>query len=177
MSSSQPDTSSNPFRPPNTDLPGADHGVAADADVDSLLSAAKKSGMVMAAAALLACVGALLLLSTVQTWDAMSLRGSYRFVPYGMLVLGLACAFTGLHLYRHRPWAAVFGLVLSLIVIVGVAIWFFMAASSGILSLIALLTPIVAILSAVFAGIAIGPCQRSARARQQLMEHGVPTDL
>jgi len=168
----------NPYAPPAGEgafHPGDD--VAGPIDVDQQLEAIRPTAALKAAVGCVAISGVLAALAALQLWDAVILFGVVRFVPYALAVVGIASIVLSLKLYRQRVWAAVTALVLWAVSALGCGLWFLLSASSGFVSLIALLLPLAGALSATLSAVALGGCRRTAAARRRLAAHGLDVDF
>jgi hypothetical protein len=147
------------------------------ADLDHQLAELRPKAAVKAAIGMMAASGALLILAALQLWDTVLLLGVVRFVPLGMLLLGAASLTLSVKIYRQRVWAAVTALIVAGVTALGMGTWFLLAAGSGFISLIGLLVPLCAALAAVFAGLAIGACRRTATLRRRFSASGLDVDF
>jgi hypothetical protein len=164
----------NPF-PVMPQAAAADH--EREREIDQLMAAQQITVLMKASAGLLAGLGASLVFCAVQILGMLRLIGTYRPIPYLMLALGVLCVVLGIKVYRARPWATIAGTVLAGITALGMGLWFLLAAGSGFISPVALLSPFVAITATVFSALSIGPCDRARRARHRLAELGMPMDF
>ncbi len=132
------------------------------------------TGMVKAGAILTLSSGGLTALVGLQLLVAVTLVGSVlKLVPYLLLAAGVATMFLGLKTLRTRGWGAIGATVACGLITLGMGYWVLLAAASGFFSLLALLLPPLALVSTVFAGLAVGPCLRADAARLRLSEAGV----
>jgi hypothetical protein len=152
-------------------------GFEREREIDQLMATQQITLSIKASAGLLAGLGVSLVFSAVQILGMLRLIGTYRPVPYLMLAVGVLCVVLGIKVYRARPWATIAGTVLAGITVLAMGLWFLLAAGSGFISLVALLSPFVAIAATVFSALSIAPCDRARRARRRLAELGMPMDF
>ena len=168
----------NPYAPPAASEPAPAPGPTQDPDeLDRLMAELQLPGLTKAAIGMLAGVGGLLAASALQLWGLTQLEGVVRFMPYLMIALAAVFLTLAVKVYRGRPWAALGGLVLSVLTALSMGLWFLLSAASGFFSLLAVLLPLAAVVAAVFSGVAIGPCVRHAAARRRLAASGIPMDF
>lgn len=168
----------NPYSPPvevpNTDT---DHGVHVPEDLDQKLMATKLTPLVKVAAAFCAVSGGTLLANALQLWGAVTLWGWFKYVPIVFTLLGLVFFYLSAKIYRQRLWAAWLGTALNGIVFLGMFLWFVLAAGSGFLSLLLLLSPIFCLTALVLTALSIGHCQRTTVIRRRLAAEGLNVDF
>ena len=149
----------------------------ATADVDAEIKALELSAMTKAAILLVAATGALLVLAAIQLFGVLRLRGLLRLAPYAMLLVGVGGVMVAVKVYKQRVWAALMATVGAAVVALAMGVWFVIASLGGFISFLGLLTPIVAVVAAVFAALAIAPCKRTAAARRRLAANGLDMDF
>jgi peptidoglycan/LPS O-acetylase OafA/YrhL len=169
----------NPYAPPATDQAHQpeEEPTTDDAELDALIGRTRVTATVRGAAATAAGLGGLLLATAVQLWGLVQMWGVVKLAPYLMLALGVTLLLLAAKVYRQRPWAAVTVFALSLFTALCMALWFLLSTASGFLSLLALLVPLLAVVAAVFSGLAIRPCRQTAAARRQLAVSGIQVDF
>jgi hypothetical protein len=152
-----------------------DDGIATD--VDRELEAIELTTITKAAILLVAATSALLVLAAIQLFGVLRLRGVYRAAPYVMLLLGTGGFVLAVKVYKQRVWATLTATVASAVVAMAMGIWFVIASLGGFISLLGLITPVLAVVAAVFAGLSIGPSKRTAAARRRLAASGLDVDF
>lgn len=161
----------NPYAPPTgeTDgaLPEADLSTLQEGELEQNVAATSPSGLVSAAAALCAVLGFLTTLVGVQ------FLGAIAVIPYAMIGIGAFGVFVAAKIYRVNGWAALAGTILGALLAIGMLVWIVLSAGYGVVSVLSLLVPIFAVLTAVFCAIAIGPCMKGSRARRDLRRVGI----
>jgi hypothetical protein len=152
--------------------PGPDNAV-----LERALADTRRTGEVVLASAVVAINGGLHLLSTIQLWTFVHLRGVYGLVPPAIGIFGVVFIALGSKLYGQRLWAAAAALALSAVSALGTGLWLLLTLGSGMLSPLALLLPAVSVAATVCAGLALGPCRRTAVARRAAAAAGMDIDL
>jgi len=163
-----PPQPSNPYEAPQ-------HGGAeGPGDFNDEVTATEPTGLVKAAGALQAAAGLLLSFAGVQL-KLVDLTGKawVMMVPYVMMVLGVTTMFLAVKIFKTRGWAALGGTALNGIILLSMGAWVLLSLASGFVSLIATLTPLLALTGTVFGALAIGPCLRADAARRRLREAGI----
>jgi hypothetical protein len=136
--------------------------------LDRELANSKRQGIVTAAAVIVAIAGALDLIGALQLWSVIWLYGVYKYVPWALLALGVGFLF-----FASRMAAIV---VVSLGTL-GTGAWAYITASDGFLSLLGVLMPLGSLAAAILAGMAWGPCARTAEARKPAAPAGFDLNL
>lgn len=169
---------SNLYAPPAAAAASYQPGDAiASADVDLELDNIRLTMMTKAAILLVAATGALLVLGAIQLFGVLRLRGFFRITPYAMLIVGIGGFVIAVKIYKQRVWAAITATVAAGVVALAMGAWFVIAMFGGFISLLGLMTPVLAFIAAVFAALAIGPCKRTSDARRRLAAHGMDVDF
>lgn len=145
--------------------------------LDETLAATRRSPEVIRAAIAVALAGALFLIQAAQFYTFyVAFYGLYRYAPPGTLIFGLALVTLGSRIYSQRVWAVTAATVMSGVVGLAMLAWFIARKGQGMNPLTAIL-PFSSIAAAVIAGLAIGPCKRTAAARQRAAAAGLDLDL
>jgi hypothetical protein len=148
------------------------------ADVlDRELANARRDGIVTAAAIALAAAGALDVIGALQLWSAVRLFGAYEYVPYALLAAGVLFVFLGSRVYSQSLRALLAAIVVAALGLIGTGAWAAMTSRGGFLSMLGVLMPLASLLAAILAGMAWGPCARTAAARARAAAAGFDLDL
>jgi hypothetical protein len=137
----------------------------------------KRAGIVTGAAIAVASAGALDLIGALQLWSAVWLYGAYQYVPYGLLALGGLFVLLGSRIYSQNLRALLAALVLVSVGGIATGAWAAITAMSGFLSLIGILMPLASLAAVILAGMAWGPCARTAAARKRAAAAGFDLNL
>lgn len=108
-----------------------------------------------------------------QTGLMLAMRGPVPFVLAAMVVLGLITLVSGFGGLRAKASSIIAGAVASGAVALCGAIWAVFALSNGLVSPLSFFVVVLAIASAVLAGVAIGPARKVSQARAALREKGL----
>jgi len=153
-------------------------GPAPDNDLlDRALAETRRARETVAATIAALVNGCLLLLQAVQLFYFLRLAGAYALIPPALVALGIALLALASKLYGQRVWAAIALGVVSGATALGMAAWCVRLFLAGILPLLTQILPLALALGAVMAGVAIGPCRRTAAARKQAAAAGLDIDL
>jgi len=158
-------------RPVMTTTPSA-------ADVlDRELANTKRQTIVTVAAGAVAIAGALDLIGALQLWSVVWLVGIYQYVPWALIGLGAAFLLLGSRIYSQS-----LGAVIGAIVVVSLGFlitggWAFLGLKDGFLSLLGVMMPLASLAAAILAGMAWGPCARTAEARKRAAAAGFDLNL
>jgi hypothetical protein len=148
------------------------------ADVlDRELANTKREAIVTTASVAVAVTGGLFLTGALQLWSAVWLAGLFEYVPWALLALGVALLFLGSRIYSQRLRAVLGAIVLAAIGTLGSGAWALVTMASGFLSLIGVLMPLASLTAAILAGLAWGPCARTAAARRRAAAAGLDLNL
>jgi hypothetical protein len=148
------------------------------ADVlDRELANTRREGIVTAASVAVAVTGGLYVTGALQLWSAVWLAGPYEYVPWGLLALGGVFLFLGSRIYSQRLRALLAALVLVPLGGLGTGAWAVTTMVSGFLSLLGVLMPLGSLAAAILAGMAWGPCARTAAARRRAAAAGLDLNL
>jgi len=148
------------------------------ADVlDRELANTKRAGIVTAAAIAVASAGALDAIGALQLWSTVSLIDLYACVPYGLLALGALLVFLGSRIYSQNLRALLAAIVVSSLSMLGTGAWAARTVLGGFLSLLGVLMPLASLAAAILAGMAWGPCARTAAARKRAAAAGFDLNL
>jgi hypothetical protein len=145
--------------------------------LDRELANTKRKGIVTAAAVTVALAGSLNLIGALQLWSVLWLYGPYQYVPYGLIGLGVAFVLLGSRIYSQRLRALLAAIVLVSLGTIGTGAWAYMTARFGFLSLLGVLMPLGSLAAAILAGMAWGPCARTAEARKRAAAAGFDLNL
>jgi hypothetical protein len=152
--------------------------VESAADVlDRELANTKREAIVTTASVAVAVTGGLFLTGALQLWSAVWLAGPFEYVPWALLALGVALLVLGSRIYSQRLRALLAAIVLAAIGALGSGAWALVTMANGFLSLIGVLMPLGALTAAVLAGMAWGPCARTAAARRRAAAAGIDLNL
>jgi hypothetical protein len=121
--------------------------------------------------------GCLLLLEAVQLLYFLRLSRGYELIPPALVVVGIVLLVLASKLYAQRVWAAVTLGIVSAVAALGMVAWCLRLFLAGILPLLAEILPLALAIGAVMAGVAVGPCKRTAAARKQAAAAGIDIDL
>ncbi|HEY8041906.1 MAG TPA: hypothetical protein VIF15_19010 [Polyangiaceae bacterium] len=154
----------NPYAAPGT-LParGAEDDIA---DATPPLLARVAGGVVALAGAVVALTGA-------QTLLFVTIRGPAAMAPYVLVALGVPEIVLGTLIFRARAWAALIAIGGTILSSLASAAWLVFSVGHYLFSLYALMAPVFAVSSLVFAILALGPCQRASAARARLRAQGL----
>ena len=156
----------------------SDQSAESAADVlDRELANVKREGIVTAASVAVAVTGGLYAMGGLQLWSAVWLAGPYEYVPWGLLGMGVLFLFLGSRIYSQRLRALLAAIVAVAIGGLGTGAWAVTTMLSGFLSLLGVLMPLASIAAAILAGMAWGPCARTAAARQRAAAAGIDLNL
>ena len=148
------------------------------ADVlDRELANTKRDGIVTAASAAVAITGGLYLTGALQLWSAVWLAGPYEYVPWALLAFGVLLLFLGSRIYSQRLRALLAAIVFVAMGAIGTGAWALTTMMNGFLSLLGVLMPLGSLAAAILAGMAWGPCARTAAARQRATAAGLDLNL
>jgi hypothetical protein len=145
--------------------------------LDRTLAETRRARETVAASIAAAVNGCLLLLSAAQLLYFIRLAGKYALIPPVMVALGIALLALASRLYSQRVWAAVTLGVVQGAAALAMAAWCIRLFLAGILPLLTQLMPLALAIGAIMAGVAVGPCQRTAAARQRAQAAGLDLDL
>ena len=163
----------DPYAPPKVDGPPT----VAFASEEEAFEATKATGSVRLAAGLVAGVGLLLELSSIQLFGNFQLFGFAKIVAYGMIGFGGVFLFVATKLYRQRVWAAQLGLGLAALAAVAGAVWLLVLVGAGVISLYGFVLPPLSIATVVLVRPAVAQCRRATAARERLQRDGVAADF
>jgi hypothetical protein len=153
-------------------------GPAPDNDLlDRALAETRRARETVAATIAALVNGCLLLLQAVQLFYFLRLAGAYALIPPALVALGIALLALASKLYGQRVWAAIAIGVVSGATALAMAAWCVRLFLAGILPLLTQILPLALAVGAVMAGVAIGPCKRTAAARKQAAAAGLDIDL
>ena len=156
----------------------SDPSAESAADVlDRELANVKREGIVTAAAVAVAITGGFYLMGGLQLWSAVWLAGPYEYVPWALVGMGVLLLFLGSRIYSQRLRALLVAIVAVAIGGLGTAAWAVTTMLSGFLSLLGVLMPLASLAAAILAGMAWGPCARTAAARQRAAAAGIDLNL
>jgi hypothetical protein len=148
------------------------------ADVlDRELANTKRAGIVTAAAIAVASAGALDIIGALQLWSAVWLYGIYQYVPYALLALGALFVLLGSRIYSQNLRALLAAIALTVVGMIGTGAWAATTSKDGFLSLLGVLMPLASLAAAILAGMAWGPCARTAAARKRAAAAGFDLNL
>jgi hypothetical protein len=148
------------------------------ADVlDRELANTKRAGIVTAASIAVASAGALDIIGALQLWSAVWLFGLYQYVPYALLALGALLVLLGSRIYSQNLRALLEAIVLGVLGLIGTGAWAATTAKDGFLSLLGVLMPLASLAAVILAGMAWGPCARTAAARKRAAAAGFDLNL
>jgi hypothetical protein len=148
------------------------------ADVlDRELANTKRAGIVTAASVAVAISGGFFIIGALQLWTVLWLYGFYKYVPYALLALGVAYLFLGSRIYSQHLRALLAAIVLVAVGTLGAGAWAVLTLLDGFLSLLGILMPAGALAAAILAGMAWGPCVRTAEARKRAAAAGFDLNL
>ncbi|MDY0001486.1 MAG: hypothetical protein RBU30_09350 [Polyangia bacterium] len=164
----------NPYGPPVQPVARAVYPTSPpmEAYQDDITST-EPTALVKAGAILTETTGVITALVGLQLLVTTVLPSSLELVPFLLLGMGFAAMFFGWKTMRTRGWGAIGAAVVCGLVALGMGYWVLLTASAGFFSLLALILPPLAVVSAVFAGLAVGHCRRADRARARLGEAGI----
>jgi hypothetical protein len=145
--------------------------------LDRALAETRRARETVAATIAALVNGCLLLLQAVQLFYFLRLAGAYASIPPVLIALGIALLALASKLYSQRVWAAIAIGVVSGATALGMAAWCVRLFLAGILPLLTQILPLALALGAVMAGVAIGPCRKTAAARKQAAAAGLDIDL
>lgn len=156
----------------------SDQSAEPAADVlDRELANVRREGIVTAAAAAVAITGGFYLIGALQLWSAVWLSGPYEYVPWALLGLGVVVIILGSRIYSQRLRALLAAIVIVSLGGLGTGAWAVTTMLSGFLSLLGVLMPLASLAAAILAGMAWGPCARTAAARQRAAAAGIDLNL
>jgi hypothetical protein len=145
--------------------------------LDRELANSKRQGIVTAAAVIVAIAGALDLIGALQLWSVIWLYGVYKYVPWALLALGVGFLFFASRIYSQQLRALMAAIVVVSLGTLGTGAWAYITASDGFLSLLGVLMPLGSLAAAILAGMAWGPCARTAEARKRAAAAGFDLNL
>jgi len=140
-------------------------------DVD--LAALSVPTFVKVAAGACMATGAFTLGLGAQTGLMLAMRGPVPYVLAAMVVLGLTTLVSGFGALQAKASSVIAGAVASGAVALCGAIWAVFALSNGLVSPLSFFVVVLAIASAILAGVAIGPARKVSAARASLREKGL----
>jgi hypothetical protein len=146
-------------------------------DVNALLDEAAVPFLVKAAAVSLGAAGLLVALVGVQNVTLITWRGSWAFVPWGLVALGAAGIFVAAKLVRGRAWTLGAAVATSILLTLAAVGFFALAVSSGLFASLHILAAGAAVTALVFTVLAIAPFRRLVGVRRQLRTAGYDLDL
>lgn len=156
----------------------SDQSAESAADVlDRELANVKREGIVTAASVAVAVTGGLYAMGGLQLWSAVWLAGPYEYVPWALLGMGVLFLFLGSRIYSQRLRALLAAIVVVSLGGLGTGAWAVTTMLSGFLSLLGVLMPLASLAAAILAGMAWGPCARTAAARQRAAAAGIDLNL
>jgi hypothetical protein len=94
-----------------------------------------------------------------------------------LLVLGIVLLFLGSRIYSQHLRALLAAIVLVSLSVLGTGAWAAMTAINGFLSLLGVLMPLGSLAAVILAGMAWGPCVRTAEARKRAAAAGFDLNL
>jgi hypothetical protein len=150
---------------------------SAAAVLDRELANTKRAGIVTAASAAVAITGGLYLIGALQLWSAVWLAGLFEYVPWALLAVGVVLLFLGSRIYSQRLGAVLAALIVVSLAGLGAGAWAVTTLMNGFLSLLGVLMPLGSLAAAILAGMAWGPCARTAAARQRAAAAGIDLNL
>ena len=137
------------------------------------IAAAQPPPIVRAAGGAVLGAGALVLLVSVQTFTGFTLNTLATAILLMVTLFGVASAVAGLMLMRAGAGSAVASLVASVLLFLGSTGWLLFSLSGRLISLFALLAPMMAFLAIILSTASIGPCRRGSLARARLAAQGL----
>lgn len=138
------------------------------------ISLTEPTALVKAGAFLAMATGLILTLVGLQLLLTVTLVGPVlERIPLLLVLGGPATISLGWKTFKTRGWASVGALAITSVIALGMGYWVLFTASAGYFSLLALVLPPLAVVAAVFSGLAIGPCRRADAARMRLQEAGI----
>ena len=148
------------------------------ADVlDRELANTQRAGIVTAAAIAGASAGALEVIGALQLWSVVRRFGVYQYVPHALLALGALLVFLGSRVYSQNLRALLAAIVLAVLGLIGTGAWAALTSKDGFLSLLGVLMPLGSLAAGILAGMAWGPCARTAAARKRASAAGFDLNL
>lgn len=94
-------------------------------------------------------------------------------LPAALFPLALVTVVAGWKLSRGRGWAAIATTVLAVVLGLLVSVWTLLALTFGYFSLLSPMVALAALVSALLAGLSLGPCRRADEARARLLAAGL----
>ncbi|MEM9070120.1 MAG: hypothetical protein AAGE52_16555 [Myxococcota bacterium] len=144
-----------------------------DANIDSDLDEVRIPGSVRVAGGLHTFSGLIALLTGFQLSSLRFHADLASYVPYILLGTGLFALVLGTMVYRGKGNAAIVATVLAALHLIGGGVWFVMLLSWGVMSLVAMLVPVIALAALGFGGYMLPKILRIDAARQRLAKSGL----
>lgn len=138
------------------------------------LAAAGGTTLTKIAGAWIAMTGAVSAFVAVQVLTSIGRIYSWiKWVPPGMIVLGVVAFFLGAAILKARDWAASAGLVLVPLLAVADTGWLYISFRGGFYSVMCLLSVPFSLAATVLVLFALKDCERASEARRNLAKAGV----
>jgi hypothetical protein len=141
------------------------------------LANTERAGIVTAAAIAIAAAGAVDVIGALQLWSVVRLFGVYQYVPYALLVVGVVLVLLGSRVYSQNLRALLAAIALAVLGLIGTGAWAALTSKDGFLSMLGVLMPLASLAAAILAGMAWGPCARTAAARKRASAAGFDLEL
>ena len=129
------------------------------------------------AAALTALAGLCAILGSLQTWVTVEIYSAMVVLPVVDFLLGVGAIGVAARLVSARRWAAIVGLALSSLLVLGTGVWMVYALANRFIAAFVLLAPIMSVAAAGLCAVSIGACDRAERARERLASQGLELGL
>jgi hypothetical protein len=129
------------------------------------------------AAGLVATTGLCAVLGSLQTWMTVELFDAWMIAPIVDALLGVAAIAVAARLVSARRWAAIASLVLASLLVLATGVWAVYALSVRLFAVFIIVAPVIAVPSAVLAGVSLGACDRADKARERLAAQGLELGL
>jgi hypothetical protein len=129
------------------------------------------------AAAMTALGGLCAILGSLQTWMTVDILSAMAVLPVVDFLLGVAAIGVATRLAVGRRWAAIVGLALSGLLVLGSGVWMVYALSNGFVAVFVLLAPVMSLAGSGLCAASLGPCDRAERARERLASQGLELGL
>ncbi len=145
---------------------------AIDADLDEVQipTAVRMSGGLHTFSGLIAFLTGLQLSITLTYGRG---AGVEAFVPYLLILSGLSALLLGTFVYRGRATAALVATGIAGLHFVGGGVYFILLLTWGVVSLIALILPMIALGAVVLGGYMLPKIRKISAARQRLADSGL----
>jgi hypothetical protein len=152
-------------------------GTQESPEVNALLDAARIPLSITAASIALAGAGLVVALVGLQNMTLIRWAGTWKVLPYALLIVGAAGIAVGAKLVRARGWSLSAALVVSSLLALGATFFFMLASMSGLFTLLALIGLGAGITALVMTVLAVGPFRRLRATRVKLRDAGFDLDL